>query len=223
VFGGDADGKSYKVEFFDFSVAERVRSSSKPEEEAVEPPPGLEHLMPSPPGLKQSKASKGPPVYIPDTKKVKPTSKSHGLKDVTNMPTPERPQQAVMIQGLPNNLCNTMCFEAMLQQAGFQGPVVHFSTKPGKPCGEAIIWMNDFEGAQLIVAHFQGRSWSAGTTVRAWRVDADSAPSIKDPWSRQKSVRKRCDTSATEASTTCPTESEEDDWSHDKSSSSGSF
>jgi len=145
--------------------------------------------------------------------------KCHGLKDVTNMPSSERPQTAIMIQGLPNMLCNDTCFEATLQQAGFQGSVVHWSTKPGKPCGEAIIWLSDIEGAQLCVAHFQGRKWdnASGTVVRAWRVDAESVPSISDPWSRRTgdqtpgrwSTKKRCDTGVTEASTECPEEEEQ--------------
>jgi len=54
----DEGGKSYKVEFFDFRIAERVRSTSDAEtKESVEPPPGLEHLAP-PPGLQQPKAKK---------------------------------------------------------------------------------------------------------------------------------------------------------------------
>jgi len=202
------DGDGYKVEFFDFRTADRVRSASDaetkeeldPGSELVEPPPGLEHLAP-PPGIQQSKA-KAQSVYIPDTQE-KGAPKYRGLKDVTNMPSPGRPQQAIMIQGLPNMLCNDTCFEATIQQAGFQASVVHFSTKPGKPCGEAIVWLSDIEGAQLCVAHFQGRKWdnASGTVVRAWCVDGDLVPSISDPWCMRK---RRCDTGMTNASTECP-------------------
>lgn len=205
----EVDG-CYTVEFFDVRAANRVRSASEDQEKDVlEPPPGLEHLAP-PPGL-EDVAALAPqpkdmpePAYISSSAKAKAPSgmtmalvpENNGLKDVTNMPPrPSSNNSTIMVVGLPNMLCTDACFEATLQQAGFQGSVVHFSTKPGKPCGEAIIWLNNVEAAQLCLAHFQGRKWdNSGKEVKAWLIYDTS---MTDPWAR----RKRCDTGISTVST----------------------
>jgi hypothetical protein len=192
---GDVSGEWYMVEYFDTRHAERDRSlAASAAEESVEAPPGLE----KPPGLAP------PPGLEQRQPQIKAAPK---LKDVTNMPASDREHQAIMIQGIPSMLCDKTMFEVMLEQAGFktrtkaapQGSLIRFSTKPGKPCGEATVWLRDVKSAQECVAHFQGREWNkgSGTIVRAWCLDT---------WESHR--KKRCDTGATEASTCCPDEDE---------------
>lgn len=192
------DGEGYTVEFFDVRDAERVRSAAREQkDQELEPPPGLEHLA-APPGLKP-KAKKN--------KMNKMTPVGASLKDVTNVHPDARPSSAVAVflLGLPNMLCTDAFFEATLQQAGFQKEagnkneepkLVAFKTKPGKPCGEAVVWLQSEEDAQLCMAHFQGRKWdvSSGKAVQAWVVH--DIP-FTDPWSS----RKRCDTGFSTVST----------------------
>lgn len=78
----------------------------------------------------------------------------------------------VMIHGLPNGLLSEMMMEAMLQQAGIDG-VVSFSTKPGKPCGEARVTFYSQEAAQRCMAHFHGRQWD-GCQVSTWLASDDA-------------------------------------------------
>lgn len=196
----NCDG-SCTVEFFDIRDAERVRSAFKSFEEEegeedeeqqaeLERPPGLEHL-----------------AALPASSEACPEVK--GLKDVTNMPQAKRsslPHYCVLVHNMPNMLCTNACLEATLQQAGFQGAVAHFTTKPGKPCGEAIVWLKNKEAAEACIAHFQGRRWNGDNKVdkevRAWLV---SDRSMSDPWG----PRERCDT-GNSVSTVCPSDGEED-------------
>jgi hypothetical protein len=203
----DSDG-SYMVQFFDVRDAERVRTASEEfpeedEEEELEPPPGLEHL--ARPSAVLGKDT-NEPAYNSSAKAA--VDRSKGLKDVTNVSPAARPSSShttISIVGLPNLLCTDTCFEATIQQAGFQESVVGFTTKPGKPCGEAIVNFSSQEAAHLCMAHFQGRKWghtTSGKEVKAWiiRDTSITTPAV---------TRKRCDSDTANVSTAAGSSDEE--------------
>jgi hypothetical protein len=197
----DEYGSSYTVEFYDVRGAEAVRNrireaEASSQQEALVMPPGLEFMAAKKKQNKESHAVH--PLYI--TPAVNKTIKGpiavdcRSLKDVTNVEKrPSFPHQTIMVWGLPNTLCNDSCFEAMLQQAGFQGgEVIRFSCKTGKPSGEATIVLACAEAATRCKEHFEGRKWDPSGPVRAeWMVDE----AVPDATSRKQ----RCDT----ATTTC--------------------
>lgn len=181
----EAGTSSYILQFFDVRDAERIRSASTASEQddELEPPPGLEHLAP-PPGLPRSEAASG----------------QTGLTDVTNTLAPKR-SFVVMVVNLPNMLCSNACLEATLQQADLQGSVNSFTTKSGKPCGEATIWLSTAEAAEHCLAHFQGRRWhgepkkgAQQKEVQAWILHHASTGKLCRN-------RKRCDTGVSAIST----------------------
>jgi hypothetical protein len=85
---------------------------------------------------------------------------------------------SVLVHGLPNNLCNSMCMEAIIEQAGLEDSIVMVEAWPGTPSGEAKISLTTWEAAELCVRHFHGCRWcSTGSSVRA-EIDAASAPGM---------------------------------------------
>jgi len=76
--------------------------------------------------------------------------------------------QAVLLQGLPNSLCNGQMIDVVIEQAGFSGDVTHYKTQPGEQLGEAVLTLTSTFMADMCVRHFHGCVWDArGTPVTA--------------------------------------------------------
>eukprot|EP00927_Polykrikos_kofoidii_P019125 TRINITY_DN18918_c1_g1_i1.p1 TRINITY_DN18918_c1_g1~~TRINITY_DN18918_c1_g1_i1.p1 ORF type:complete len:313 (-),score=101.60 TRINITY_DN18918_c1_g1_i1:182-994(-) len=77
--------------------------------------------------------------------------------------------QAVLLRGIPNDLCTKQMMSVVLEQAGFHGVIlVGFRTQPGDPCGEALLTLSTQFFAEMCVRHFRGCRWDAsGVEVTA--------------------------------------------------------
>merc|ERR1719198_1229435 len=65
--------------------------------------------------------------------------------------------------------------KATLEQTHLSDLVAGYVTKPGKPCGEALITMLTVESAILCAEHFSGRCWDpSGVAVDAWLLPLDA-------------------------------------------------
>jgi len=74
----------------------------------------------------------------------------------------------VHVYGLPNNLCNTMCMEAVIEQAGLEEFVISCEAWPGNSHGEATIQLVTRDAGEQCLRHFHGCRWcSSGTVVAA--------------------------------------------------------
>mmetsp|Transcript_92274 Transcript_92274/g.173890 ORF Transcript_92274/g.173890 Transcript_92274/m.173890 type:complete len:278 (-) Transcript_92274:279-1112(-) len=109
-----------------------------------------------------------PEQQLPTCKDKERVAEPVSVDCAPTMPRATSSYHNVMIHGLPNGLLSDMMMEAMLQQAGVDG-VANFSTKPGKPCGEAVVSFYSYEGAQRCMTHFHGRQWD-GCRVSTWLV-----------------------------------------------------
>jgi hypothetical protein len=74
----------------------------------------------------------------------------------------------VFVSGLPNNLCNPACMEAILDQAGVDEALLNCEAWPGSPCGQATLHMATVDAANRAAKHFHGCRWdSTGAEVVA--------------------------------------------------------
>eukprot|EP00929_Paragymnodinium_shiwhaense_P103324 TRINITY_DN6675_c0_g1_i2.p1 TRINITY_DN6675_c0_g1~~TRINITY_DN6675_c0_g1_i2.p1 ORF type:complete len:293 (-),score=70.79 TRINITY_DN6675_c0_g1_i2:310-1188(-) len=73
----------------------------------------------------------------------------------------------VFVHGLPNNLCNSMMMEAMLEQAGLEDAIVSVEAWPGFQCGEAVLRLATWEAAHFCLRHFEGCRWDSAVGVTA--------------------------------------------------------
>lgn len=94
------------------------------------------------------------------------------LEPCAMQPVADRPQQlppmSVFVRGLPKNLCNGVCMEAILEQAGLEDAIVSCEAWPGASSGEALIQLASWNAAELCARHFHGCRWCAtGATVFA--------------------------------------------------------
>lgn len=81
----------------------------------------------------------------------------------------------VFVSGLPNNLCNPACMEAILDQAGVDEALMKCEAWPGVPCGQATLHMATTEAANRAAKHFHGCRWdSTGAEVVAHVGGGDS-------------------------------------------------
>lgn len=83
----------------------------------------------------------------------------------------------VFIDGLPNNLCNPTCMEAILDQAGLEESIVTCEAWPGVPCGQATLHMATLDAANRAAKHFHGCRWDstgAGVAARVGCVESKS-------------------------------------------------
>lgn len=67
---------------------------------------------------------------------------------------------SLVLRGIPNNICaNTLCVEAMLEQAGLTSHLDKMHFKQGNPCGEVRVSLWGAEAVRKCFAHFQGIQW----------------------------------------------------------------
>lgn len=78
----------------------------------------------------------------------------------------------VLIQGLPNSLCNSACMEVVLENAGLEGSFVGCNARPGETNGEAIVYLKDRSWAEHCVKQFDGRPWDYNIPVKARILEA---------------------------------------------------
>lgn len=64
---------------------------------------------------------------------------------------------AVVLEGVPINLCNDVCLDAMLHQAGLQGAVAGCEIKAG---GAAKITLSHWQAAVMCFHHFSTSRWA---------------------------------------------------------------
>jgi len=73
----------------------------------------------------------------------------------------------VFVHGLPNNLCNSMMMEAILEQAGLEDAIVSVEAVPGSQYGEAVLRLATWEAASYTLRHFDGCRWDSAVGVTA--------------------------------------------------------
>lgn len=66
----------------------------------------------------------------------------------------------VMVEGMPARLCNQVCLDAILHQAGLQGEVVSQRTRVGSKGGAALIEFTNWFACCHCFNHFAASSWS---------------------------------------------------------------
>lgn len=69
---------------------------------------------------------------------------------------------AVTIKGLPNELCNEACMNAVLQQAGLSSHVKEYEACMGTKLGEATVKVSGYQAAMRCYDHFSKCVWSTG-------------------------------------------------------------
>lgn len=67
---------------------------------------------------------------------------------------------SVLLEGMPANLCNDVCLDAMLHQAGLQGAVLQCDLNAK---GAATIVLSHWHAAIMCYNHFATSRWSSGT------------------------------------------------------------
>mmetsp|Transcript_25013 Transcript_25013/g.40190 ORF Transcript_25013/g.40190 Transcript_25013/m.40190 type:complete len:361 (+) Transcript_25013:65-1147(+) len=75
--------------------------------------------------------------------------------------------QAVLLRGLPNELCTRPWMQVVLDQAGFKGQVVDCRCQPGLSFGEALVWFTSRSLLDYAVWHFDGCCWIKDALVTA--------------------------------------------------------
>lgn len=71
----------------------------------------------------------------------------------------EKPRMSLVINGMPNELCNEVCMEAVLQQAGLLNCVETYEALQGDPCGQVLVRLRGGEAVECCVQHFEGMQW----------------------------------------------------------------
>mmetsp|Transcript_14700 Transcript_14700/g.32438 ORF Transcript_14700/g.32438 Transcript_14700/m.32438 type:complete len:341 (+) Transcript_14700:93-1115(+) len=78
---------------------------------------------------------------------------------------------SVVLEGVPLNLCNEVCLEAMLHQAGLQGTISKFDIEKdasnAASGGTATITLCNWQAAMRCYNHFATSRWSSGS-LKAW-------------------------------------------------------
>jgi hypothetical protein len=80
---------------------------------------------------------------------------------------PEEMRQAVLIRGLPNELCKAPFLQVVLDQAGLKGQVVDYRCQQGGDSGEALVWLSCADLLDFAVWHFHGCCWTKDILVTA--------------------------------------------------------
>jgi hypothetical protein len=108
----------------------------------------------------------------------------YGDADGTNLPEevmPHKLGQAVLIRGLPRQLCTKQMIQVMLEQARLKGRVLDCMLKQGSSSGEVLIWLPNLELANYAVWHFNGCTWTKdrrGNEVHALLVETAVKPEM---------------------------------------------
>jgi len=98
---------------------------------------------------------------------------------------PAAPPPPVLLSGLPLELCSNACMEAVLEQAGLEGAIVHCEITRGTHRGEARVTLKSWQMAEQCIAHFRGCKWdSACSCVSASFVDAPHTAKVSVPRSK---------------------------------------
>jgi len=87
----------------------------------------------------------------------------------------QQPVAEVSVSGLPNDILSDIMFEAVMQQAGLDGGVADYLTRPGVESGEAIIRIYHPHAVQQCLNHFNGCQWLSGMKVSATVVEPSVA------------------------------------------------
>lgn len=88
---------------------------------------------------------------------------------------PQKSGHAVLIQGIPRELCTEPLFQVVLQQAGLKGHITDCVFQEGHCGGEALVWVSDRSLAEYVVWHFNGCHWNDGFLL-ACLVDTAPMP-----------------------------------------------
>jgi len=78
------------------------------------------------------------------------------------LPLQAEEKYAVTIKGLPNELCNEACMNAVLQQAGLSSQVKEYEACMGTKLGEATVKVAGYQAALRCYDHFSKCVWSTG-------------------------------------------------------------
>lgn len=70
---------------------------------------------------------------------------------------------SVVLEGMPVNLCNDVCLDAMLHQAGLQGAVLKCEIESTSGGGTASIALSHWQAALTCYNHFATSRWSSGS------------------------------------------------------------
>lgn len=70
---------------------------------------------------------------------------------------------SVTLEGMPLNLCNDACLDAMLHQAGMQGAIENCTIHAGSSEGTAVITLANWPAAVQCYSHFATSRWASGT------------------------------------------------------------
>mmetsp|Transcript_60140 Transcript_60140/g.143336 ORF Transcript_60140/g.143336 Transcript_60140/m.143336 type:complete len:347 (-) Transcript_60140:210-1250(-) len=158
---------------------------------ALEPPPGLQEdslrseldcagvLPPGlelPPGLKipAGLCEKNILKVLDDVKGCKSLETSSGFHTAAaceDFTQSQLPAVEVCVTGLPNDILSDVMFEAVMQQAGLEGGVADYLTRPGDKSGEAIIRIYHPGAVDRCLNHFNGCQWLSGIKVSAEVVE----------------------------------------------------
>lgn len=101
-------------------------------------------------------------------------------QDEAKLQQTEQDGVPVYVRGLPNNLCNSVCMEAILEQASLDTAIVSCEAWPGSPCGEAVLRLATWDAATRAARHFHGCRWDS--TGAAVVVEVGGLQPQLDPW-----------------------------------------
>eukprot|EP00429_Kryptoperidinium_foliaceum_P070975 CAMPEP_0176056016 /NCGR_PEP_ID=MMETSP0120_2-20121206/27892_1 /TAXON_ID=160619 /ORGANISM="Kryptoperidinium foliaceum, Strain CCMP 1326" /LENGTH=346 /DNA_ID=CAMNT_0017389517 /DNA_START=59 /DNA_END=1099 /DNA_ORIENTATION=+ len=73
---------------------------------------------------------------------------------------------SVQVDGMPTQLCNDCCLDAILHQAGLQDYVLGYDVAQGSKGGIATIRLANWQAATQCFSHFSKQSWNMGKAVK---------------------------------------------------------
>jgi len=91
---------------------------------------------------------------------------------------------SVVLEGMPLNLCNDACLDAMLHQAGLQGAIVKVEIQTGA----AVITLSHWQAAMQCYNHFATSRWSSGSLKVTMSLPKGSQGSTGDSLDRSDSA-----------------------------------
>jgi hypothetical protein len=98
-------------------------------------------------------------------------------------------RQAVLVRGLPNELCTEPWIRVVIDQAGFKQQIVDYRCLQGSSCGELLLWLTSDSLLDYAVWHFTGCCWTKDIQVTACIVKTVPTPpscaEIESAWTEK--------------------------------------
>jgi len=116
------------------------------------------------------------------------------------------PQEPVSVElsNLPTMLCNRMCLEAAIEQAGLENDVKSLELKGGTS-GEAVLLLSSRQAAHRCIQHFNGLQWAKSLQpVSACYASQQPQQQQHEPESSEQQQQREPESSETDASSDMP-------------------